>query len=338
MKWSLGSFFSLLKDAFQGWQKDDATVWCAAVAYFTIFSIGPLLLIIISIIGLIFSKTTIEKNVFDQIQGLLGSGGAGILETVIQHAKKPSTGIIGTIVGTITLILGATGVFGQLQQMLNTIWGVKQKPKAGMMGFVTNRILNISMIGVIAFLLLVSLIASTAISGIGTFVGQILPISPIILEISNFVISFVIVTILFAFIMKVLPDVEIKWKNIWIGAIITSLLFTIGKSIIGIYIGHSGISSEYGAAASLIVLLLWVYYSSQILFFGVELTKAYTLSHGDKILPSKYAILIAGKYPPEQEKNNLSKGSRTAAKLARGFTEGAIDTVVKKANSKKKRK
>jgi membrane protein len=168
--------------------------------------------------------------------------------------------------------------------------------------------------------------------------GRLLPFSPAILEFINFVISFIIITLLFAFILKVLPDVQIKWKNTFVGAIITSLLFTIGKAVIGIYIGHSGVSSEYGAAASLIVLLLWVYYSSQILFFGAEFTKAYTLTRGDEIIPSQYSVLTT-KASQEKNSRNTSRGSKAAAAIGRGFTQGFIDEATRKrARNKKKRR
>lgn len=306
MKKHVALFFRLAKQSLQGCKKDNATVWCAALAYYTVFSVGPLLLLVISIIGLILNKVSVEQNIDAQIQGLLGYSGASLIISVMQHAKNQSAGVIGTVIGSITLILGAAGIFGQLQQMLNTIWGVTQKPKSGMKALIRSRILNFSMIGVIAFLLLVSLIASTAISGIGTFFSHYLPTSPLILEIFNFIISFIVITFLFGLILKVLPDVQIKWRNVWTGAIITSLLFTIGKAVIGIYIGHSGIASEYGAAASIVVLLIWVYYSSQILFLGAEFTKAYTINRGDTIIPSEYSVLANTSIIPKMHRNIAS--------------------------------
>jgi membrane protein len=291
MKRSLATFISLLKLTFQGWIKDNATVWAAALAYYTVFSLGPLLLITLSIAGLIFSKTSLENTISIQAQELLGADGAQLLLTVAHNAAQPTTNIIGMIVGMITLIFGASGVFGQLQQMLNAIWHVTQKPKSGIMPLIRSRLVNFTMVGVIAFLLLVSLIASTLIASLGTFFSQFLPVSPAILELFNFFFSFIILSGLFACILKILPDVKIKWKNVWLGAIITALLFDIGKTFIGMYIGHSSITSTYGSVASLIVLLLWVYYSTQILFFGVEFVKAFTIVSGDEIIPSKYAVL-----------------------------------------------
>lgn len=322
------TFFLLLKQTVIGWQKDNATVWSAALAYYTVFSLGPLLLLIISIVGLVFSKSSLESNIHTQLEGLLGNNGANMLITLLQHAKKPSADIVGTIIGFITLLLGASGVFAQLQQMLNAIWGVTQKPKSGIMALIKSRLLNFSMVGVIAFLLLISLVASSIISGIGTFFIPILPFSPTVLESIDFLISFIIITVLFAFMLKVLPDVQIKWKAVGGGALLTSLLFTVGKTVIGIYIGHSGVSSTYGAAAALIILLLWVYYSTQILFLGIEFTKAYTLMTEKKITPSKYSVLVS-----EEEKNGESKklqNKNTATKIASGFTKGFIEEVNKK--------
>jgi len=325
---TFSSFFLLLKQTISGWKKDNATVWSAAIAYYTVFSLGPLLLLIISIVGLVFSKTSLENNLHSQLEGLLGSNGATMLTTIINHTKKPSADIVGTIIGFVTLLLGASGVFGQLQQMLNAIWKVKQKPKSGFMALAVSRLLNFSMVGVIAFLLLVSLVATTAISGVGTFFNHLLPFSSVILEIINSLISFIIITLLFAFILKVLPDVQIKWNSVWWGALLTSFLFTVGKIVIDIYIGHSSVSSTYGAAASLIVLLLWVYYSTQILFLGIEFTRAYTLMTEKKIIPSKYAILTS-----ELEKNEENKkiqNKNTATKIASGFTKGFIEELQRK--------
>lgn len=322
------TFLSLLKQTVIGWQKDNATVWSAALAYYTVFSLGPLLLLIISIVGLVFSKSSLESNIHIQLEGLLGNNGANMLITLIQHTKKPSADIVGAIIGFITLLLGASGVFGQLQQMLNAIWGVTQKPKSGVIALITSRLLNFSMVGVIAFLLVVSLVASSIISGIGTFFSHILPFSSIVLESIDSLISFIIITVLFAFILKVLPDVQIKWKAVWWGALLTSLLFTVGKTIIGIYIGHSGVSSTYGAAAALIILLLWVYYSTQILFFGIEFTKAYTLMTEKKIIPSKYAVLASVEEKKQEGKELQNKN--TATKIASGFTKGFLDEINRK--------
>lgn len=321
---SFFSFLPILKDAYAGWKKDNATVWSAALAYYTIFSLAPLLLLLLSIAGLVFTQTTVEKDVSTQIVGLLGKQGASLILTILTHAKKPSSGIIGTVISTITLLLGALGVFGQLQQMLNTIWHVEQKPTAGIKGLIRSRIWNASMVGVIAFLLIVSLGASTATAAIGTFLTHGLLVSPILLEIINAVISFLLITLLFALMFKVLPDIIIRWKYVWIGSLITSFLFTLGKEGIGIYIGHSGIASEYGAAGSLIVLLLWVYYATQIVFFGSEVTKSVLLYSGDHIVPNQYTtVVIDSSITPSKTQGRIQE-------VVEGFAKGVIKGVGKK--------
>jgi membrane protein len=289
MKSSRMSPKRLFLDTYAAWKRDNANVWSASLAYFTVFSVGPLLLISISVIGLVLSKTSAEKVIFEQLTELLGTKGADFIQTVTEHTKKPVSGTIGAITGCIALIMGAAGVFSQMQQMLNTVWGVTTKPKTGILSFVRSRLLNFSMVGVIIFLLLVSLLASTAIAGIGTYLEAALPLSPIFLETINFIVSLAVITILFGIILKVLPDVKLDWRDVWPGAVITAVLFTVGKALIGIYIGRSGISSQYGAAASLVILLVWVYYAAQILFFGAEFTKVYTLARGKKPQPNEFS-------------------------------------------------
>ena len=291
MKYFFSSSWYLFKRTLSGWQKDDVSVWCASLSYFTVFSLGPLLVLLISILSIIFDKTSLEQGVYREIQISLGTNSMHMVQQMVSYTKKTTDETYGVLFGTIALALGVLGIFGQLQQMLNTIWGVVAKPKSGIMNFIKDRVANITMVGVVAFLLLVSFIASTVVAAIATFFSQLLPFSVFVIEVINFLLSFILITLLFGFVLKVLPDVEIQWKNVWVGAAITALLFTIGKTLIGIYIGHSGITSEYGAAASFVVLLLWVYYSAQILAIGAEFTKAYTLFRGEKIVPSKYSVL-----------------------------------------------
>ncbi len=337
MKITFLTLVSLIKKTFQGWQQDNASVWCAALAYYTVFSFGPLLLVVISILGLVYSRANLEENITIQMQALLGREGASLLQTVMHHTKKPTTSMIGTVIGAMTLVLGAAGVFGQLQQMLNNIWGVTQKPKSGIAAFIRSRLLNFTMIGVVAFLLLVSLVASTIIVALSKFLNTILPFSPMLLEIFDFLFSFFLTTLLFAFILKVLPDVQIKWRNVWSGAILTSLLFTIGKFLISVYIGHSGIASEFGAAASLIVLLLWVYYASNILFLGVEFTKQVTLLLDKEIVPSEFSELANQQALPEKTSKKQERED-AVIKVAKGFTKGFVDELAEHPVKKRKQK
>jgi membrane protein len=325
MKRKTVSYPSLFSQAFSGWKKDNATLWSAALAYYTVFSIGPLLLVIVGIIGLILSKTSVEKSLYSQLGGLMGNQGSEFIKTILTSTHKPATSLISTIIGFVSLLLGAAGVFSQLKQLLNHVWGVSQDSRAGIKALLFDRILNMSMVGAIAFLLLVSLIASTVVSAVATYFTKFLPFSATILEILNFAISFVVITFLFALILKVLPDVNISWRRIWPSAILTSLLFTIGKELIGLYIGHSGVASSYGAAGSLIILLLWVYYSSQIIFFGAEFSKAYVLATDKKIVPSKFAV-VSRKELTQQQQENIKK-KKIIVSASQGFFEGIIDRI-----------
>ena len=281
--------FTLLKNTFTSWNKDKASMFGAALAYFTVFSLSPLLLVVISLVGLFFGHASTQKQILDQLSGFLGSDTAKTIATMLKHSNKPSTSIISSIIGIVTLLLGATGVFGQLKEALNFMWHVEKKPSAGIWGMIHDKILSFSMLLVIGFLLIVSLIASSALSAVGTFMQGILPFPAFILEIINFIISFGVITVLFALIYKYLPDVLTPWKYAWGGAVIAALLFTIGKTVIGIYIGHSGLTSTYGSSASIIVILLWVYYSVQILFFGAEFVKNYAVATRERIVPVKDA-------------------------------------------------
>lgn len=283
-------FFLLLKETFFRWKDDNAQLWCASLAYYTVFSLAPLLLITISIAGLVLGRSNVQYQIYSQLNGLIGQNGTQLISTMIQHSSKTSTNIFAAVVGFLTLLLGASGVFGQLKQSLNHIWRVKTNPRSGLWGIVRDRLVNFSMLLVIGFLLLISLVASAAITVITSFFNHILPLPGFALEIMNFVVSLIIISILFASIFKILPDIKIRWKYVWPGAITTSLLFTIGKTLIGLYIGNSSMTSTYGAAASLAILLVWVYYAAQILFFGAEFTKAYALHYGYTITPSEFAV------------------------------------------------
>lgn len=280
----------LLKLTVAKWRADKASRLAAALAYYTAFSLAPILVIMIAILSLAFGEEAAQSQILAQFRDLVGEDGAAIVQVMMKDTQEPGSGFAATLSSIAFLIFGATGMFVQLQDSLNTIWQVKPKPGRGWVSFIRDRILSFAMVLGISFLLLVALIVSAALSGVSTFIrdgsdgfirlGQIL----------NFVISFGVITILFALIYKVLPDVLIKWSDVWVGAIITSTLFGIGKSLIGIYLGHSSFSSAYGAAGSLAVLLLWVYYSAQILFFGAELTQVYAQTYGSQIRPARYAI------------------------------------------------
>ncbi|HXW01096.1 MAG TPA: YihY/virulence factor BrkB family protein [Anaerolineae bacterium] len=274
------TIWTLLKETFSEWSEDKASRLAAALAYYTVFALAPLLIIVIAVAGLVFGQEAARGELVTQIQGLVGQEGAQLIETMIESASKPTSGIIATTIAIATILFGASGLFGQLQDALNTIWEVPPKPERGILGMVKDRFLSFTMVLGIGFLLLVSLIISAALSALDPYLTDLLPGSIYLIKILNLVISFGLITLLFALIYKILPDVEIAWSDVWIGAAVTSLLFNLGKFVIGVYLGNSSAGSAYGAAGSLVVLLLWVYYSAQILLFGAEFTQVYAKRYG----------------------------------------------------------
>ncbi len=285
--------FGIFKDTFDAWNKDHAQRLGAALAYYTMFSLGPLLIIVIAIAGLVFGAEAARNQIVGQVQGLVGTQGAQFIQSAIAGANRPAASVIATVIGVVTLLLGALGVFGALQDALNTIWGVKPKPNRGLIkGMIQDRLLSFTMVLGTGFLLLVSLVLSTALSAAVRYFGGMIPFSATVLEGVNFFVSFFVITLLFAYIFKYLPDAEIDWGDVWIGALMTSLLFVIGKFLLGLYLGNSAIGSTYGAAGSVIIVLIWIYYSAQILFFGAEFTKVFARYRGKSIMPAPNAERI----------------------------------------------
>lgn len=278
----------LLKETFKEWQEDKASRLAAALAYYTAFSIAPLLVIVIAIAALVFGEQAARDQLVGQIQGLVGKESAEAIQAMINNSRKPTTGLIATLISVLILLFGATNVFAQLQDALNTIWEVAPKP--GVKGLVKARFISFAMILGVGFLLLVSLVLSTVLAVVGNYLGGLFPNLQFIWTILNFLISFGVITLLFAMIYKFLPDVKITWSDVGIGAAITALLFTIGKSVLGLYLANSSVGSTYGAAGSFVVLLLWVNYSSQILLFGAEFTQVYANKYGSQIVPANHAI------------------------------------------------
>ena len=296
MRWVIEMF----KAAFAEWSEDKASRLAAALSYYSAISLAPLLIVLLSIAGLVFGREAASGHIAGQVQGLVGQDRAQVIEDIIANANKPATGVVSGVVGTIILLLGAAGVFGALQDGLNTVWEVEPKPGRGVVGILKDRFLSLTMVLGVGFLLLVSLVLSAALALLGKYFAGILPLHPLVLEVMNFVLSFGVITLLFALMFKILPDVEIAWSDVWIGAAITALLFTIGKVLIGLYLGRSTIGTTYGAAGSLVVILIWIYYSAQILFFGAELTQVYTNKYGSKIRPSKDAVQVTRDTRAEQ--------------------------------------
>jgi membrane protein len=289
------SGFSLIKESFQEWQKDGALDLGAALAYYTIFSLAPLLLVALAVAGLLWNRGQIQGQLIAEIQGLMGPQGAQAVQTMLANAGRHGSGVLPTILGVVTILFGATGVFVQLQTSLNRIWNVEARPGAGIWSFVKTRLISFGMVLGVGFLLLVSLVVSTAVSAVGKWATGLLPGSETIMQVLTFVVSFALIIFLLALIYKFVPDVEIAWKDVWIGAVVTALLFTLGKFLIGLYLGKSSVASTYGAAGSLVIVLLWIYYSAQILFLGAEFTQVYATHYGSQIRPSKHAVPVVEK-------------------------------------------
>ncbi|HKI02367.1 MAG TPA: YihY/virulence factor BrkB family protein [Thermoanaerobaculia bacterium] len=286
------SGFSLVKESFKEWQEDGALDLGAALAYYTIFSIAPMLLIVIAVAGLVWGREAVQGQLVGQLQGLVGPQGGEAIQTMIANAGKHGSGAVATVIGLATVLFGATGVFVQLQNALNRIWDVEPKPGGGIWGFVKNRLISFGMILGIGFLLLVSLVLSAAMGSIGRWADGLGGAGQVLARILSFAVSFAVVTLLFAMIYKYLPDVKIGWRDVWIGAVMTALLFTAGKFLIGLYLAKSSVASSYGAAGSLIILLLWTYYSAQIVFLGAEFTQVYASRYGSKIEPAENAVPV----------------------------------------------
>lgn len=290
----LRSLRALFVEAFTGWRDHKASKMAAALAYYTVFALAPILVISIAVAGLVLGQEAAEGRIVGQISGLIGSTSAAAVEAMIAAARKPSSGILATIIGLATLLFGATGVFGELQDSLDTMWGVKPKPGRGFIRMLKTRFVSFTMVLGIGFLLLVSLVVSAAISALGAWLGGLLPLPELLMQAINLIVSIAVVTLLFAMMFRVLPDVEIAWRDVWVGALFTAVLFALGKLAIGLYLGKSSVGSSYGAAGALVVILVWVYYSAQILFFGAELTRAWAYQHGSRFAPDEDAMPIEG--------------------------------------------
>lgn len=273
-------FFAILKQTVTEFSKDKVPRLGAALAYYTIFSLAPLLLIVIAIAGLAFGHDAAQGRIFEQLRSVLGPTTASGIQEMVKNADTPKSGLIATIIGVITLLIGASGVFGQLKDALNTIWDVKPREGGGILALLRDRFLSFAMVFGIGFLLLVSLVIDTVIAAMGKYAGSHLPGGEALWNIVELALSLAIVTVLMAMIFRFLPDLRIEWRDVWLGAALTSLLFVLGKFGLGLYFAKSAVGSSFGAAGSLVLVVLWVYYSAQILLFGAEFTQVYARAHG----------------------------------------------------------
>lgn len=310
------TLWHLIKEAAADWSHDRAPRLGAALAYYTVFSLVPFLVVVIALIGLVLGQEAAQSAILSHIATLVGDQSAAAIKDMIQRADQPSTGLVATGLAVVTLLFGASGVFGQLQDALNTVWGVEPKEGRGVWGFIKDRFLSFVAVLGTGFLLLVSLILSSALAAFGKWFSGLLPLPEALLHLFNFVLSFVVVTGLFALIFKVLPDAKVAWRDVWVGALLTAALFTIGKYALGLYLGKSNVASAYGAAGSLVLILLWVYYSAQILLYGAEFTQVYANRLGERIVPAPDAQVAnprkaaAGQ---DKEKATRSRASGHAA-------------------------
>jgi membrane protein len=278
----------VMKHALAGWWNDNVPRLGASLAYYTLFALAPILLIATAIAGLVFGAEAVRGEIVGQIQGLVGKEGAQAVQAMLEGAAKPSSSKLETAIGLLTFFLGSTGAFLELQTALNGIWRVKAKPSAGIRQLLLPRLISFGLVVAVGFLLLVSLLVSAALAALDRYMGNAFPALAAIWQAANVLVSFGVITLLFALVYKVLPDVELRWRDVWIGGLVTAGLFSIGKFLIGLYLGRSTLASSYGAAGSVIVLLLWVYYSAQVVLLGAEFTRSYVEKFGGRP-PSPHA-------------------------------------------------
>lgn len=338
--------FRLLKAAATDWMEDNALRLSAALAYYSIFSIAPLIMIAMALAGWLLGEQAANGLVERQLSGLMGWQAAQGIQAMVQSASKPEGFTVAGAMGLLALLFGASGVFGQLKDALNTIWEVKTKPGQGVVKFLRDRLLSFGMVAVIGFLLLVSLVMSTFLSGMMEQLSSILPISDALAMAVASAISFTVITASFAAVFKILPDVNVRWNDVWVGALVTALLFEIGKWALGFYLGRESTTSAFGAAGSLVLVLLWVYYASLILLFGAEFTQVYAKARGHQIAPSKNAEAVtpearaqqglppgygypAGAIPKKEDPLLVLTGGAEESAPIR--TEGPVDRVLAKS-------
>jgi membrane protein len=283
------SMWQVVKQTVADWSEDKAPRLGAALAYYAVFSLAPMLILALAVAGLFFERGEVEAQLNSQFEQLLGPEGAEAVETLVAGAQKPAEGFVAAVIGAIALAFGATGVFVQLKDAMNTIWEVRVKKGQGVWGFVRTYFLSFAMVLGIGFLLVVLLVASALLSAATGWLDSRVPIAPVLIHLPQLVGTFLIVALLFAMIFKLLPDVQIAWKDVWLGAVVTSLLFSLGKSAIGLYLGRASFGSSYGAAGTVLIVLAWTYYSAQILFLGAEFTQVYARYYGTRIRPADTA-------------------------------------------------
>jgi membrane protein len=279
------TLWGMLKKTFEGWNQHEATRMGAALAFYSILSLDSLLILMIAIVALVYGERGAQGQIASQAQNIVGPQAVDALQKIMESARKPSSGGLAAALGLMTLLFGASAVFTELREDLNTMWEAKPQESTGLMAMIRDRIFAFAMILGAGFLLLISLLASAVLQVIEKYFSSLLPVSGTMLWWANFIGSFILIALLFALIFKYVPDVDIRWKDVWLGAFVTALLFTIGKLLIDLYLGKAGVGSAYGAAGSLVAVVVWIYYSAQIFLFGAEFTKVYAETAGSKMRP-----------------------------------------------------
>ena len=307
-------FYLLVKKSFNAWIDDYAPSMGAAISYYTVFSIAPLLLIVIAVAGLVWGRDAVQGQIVGQLSGLIGTEGATGVQALIESADKPTKGLVATAISIVVLVVGATTVFAELQSALDRIWKVQQAPKvSGIWATLRTRLLSLGFILGLGFLLMVSLVSSAALAAFGSWTQGLLPGWELLLQLLNTLLSLGIATVLFAMIYKIMPQAKVGWPDVWIGAAVTALLFEVGKILIGLYIGKSSITSSFAAAGSLVVLLVWVYYSAQIFLLGAEFTWVYANDHGSLAGSQQAAMASPAQSAPTGQASALSSATSNSS-------------------------
>ncbi len=295
------NIFAFLKEVISNFSDDRVLKYSASLSYYTVFSIAPILIIIISIAGIFFGRDAVQGQIAGQITGLVGAEAATQIQSMIGNTHKSGKNVFASIVSIAVLIIGATTIFSEIQDSINSIWGLKSKPKTGLIKMVINRLISFSLIISLGFIAMVSLLLDAVIKIVSNYMGRIPGAGIYFVETLNYILNFLVISFMFSVIFKVLPDAKIKWRDVIKGAIITAILFIIGREVISFYVAKNNFTSIYGAAASIVIILVWVYYTAVILYFGAEFTKVYAINYGSKILPNDYAVWIKVK---EEEQPN----------------------------------
>jgi membrane protein len=313
-----GQVLGLVKSTAQEWSQDKCPQLGAALAYYTVFSLAPLMLVLLAAFGVIYGGSEqARERILDQLRYLLDPSGVKVIQDIANNAAQPKAGILAAAIGIVIALFGASGIFGQLQDALNTIWNVKPKPGQGIWGFIRARFLSFAMVGGICFLLLVSLTVENLLRGLHNYLQSIFPGGHYLGLAVFYVFDLAIIVLLFAMIFRYLPDAKIAWRDVWTGAALTAILFVIGKLLLGLYLGSGAAGSAYGAASSLVTLLLWVFYSAQILLFGAEFTKVYTNTYGSNVQPEEHAVKV--------EKREIELPRKGKPERVRSTERGIID-------------